>query len=242
MDFITVLIIVFLLIIVICLASLLSNKDENVQLRKVATNHTITDLQLISGEDLLVFLRDADQNLIDELYQNNSYHQITETSLRRAFIRRWRFEFIDFDFWLNELQTELYNKENKIKRKVRSKEELYNDFLLYENKGYEIPAIDNYDVVSIFDIQGVHLKKRYEFIENNLKEGDLLQLFKDNYNEFDKKAVEIISDEVTVGYVSRQETTIVRRAMNYGYICKLYSFDIVDDWKTASYILYVKKL
>lgn len=79
----------------------------------------LPDLNAFSQEEALIFLRDADQIIIDEMYlqYNQAVFDINDFVIRRAFIKRWRFECIDYGYWVNECHERRIKKQNKINKK-----------------------------------------------------------------------------------------------------------------------------
>lgn len=240
----TLLIIIVVVIVVVGII-FHSNNQANTELNgveNIVTSQKIIFPDVSNPFDLLIFIRDADQKKIDSLHQVNFSEKIPHTIVKRAFVSRWRLEKIDYDYWLELLDEYEFNKKNGIKRKVRTKEELYLELVKNSKAdGFkDTQVLSDFYLMDVLEIKGIHIGNRFSKIEKLERETEL-DLVKENSNQYDKYAVQIFHKNTLLGYVDRQSTKYVRRIMNNGYKCLLYDFYDDEGFKVAYYVIYLAK-
>lgn len=231
-----------ILIIVIAIAIIMgfvvnSKKEEKIIIKE-SKKKIIPDPNLVSSDKFFDFLESADQNVIDDLYGKSFFNEINDHILKKAFIYRWRNSNFSRDYY----QEMIDRRNNPIKKKPRTSEEIYLDMLNdpREDGYFNTPVYEEYVLYNLFEITGVHIGNRYEIIKDSLLENEIL-LEKEDDNNFDKKAVKILIGKKKVGYVSSTKTTIVRRIMSHPYKAVLHNYDDSDGYKSAYFALYMKK-
>lgn len=124
----------------------------------------------------------------------------------------------------------------------RSKDEIRQDLISNAlEEGFRSSLIvENYALIKIIEITGIHVEGRYGRIRR-LKENSKLELEKEPDNPFDKRAVRITNKDNILGYVPKTELSLVRRIMQYEYAAHLYDAYNDDGFKRAHFAIYLKK-
>lgn len=243
--------IILILIIFIFLIRNSSNKSvpkkklnyfELQLIKKEKTLQLIEEINNLPSINAIYYLEKLEQNTIDDLY-NFKNDNFKDWLVERAFRKRYRWEKIDTDFWIQKITTRDYNKQHNIKKpiKKRTKKEIFQDsFPDIHDDFYE--KITGFIYVHDFEIKGIHISDRFDYLSENSEIGDNLVLEEDYNNRYDENAVKVKLNKKVVGFVSRDDNKLVRTILKHGYICKLCDLDYDEGYTSAYFSLYVKNI
>ncbi|AZB21932.1 hypothetical protein EG338_07560 [Kaistella haifensis] len=195
-------------------------------------------------KDGIYYFEKLEQSFADDIF-NHRKDRFTDWLVERAFLKKYRWGKIDVEFWIEAIDERDFKKLNKhllpkSQTKRRTRKEIFNE--LFSNDDEHNEKIDGFIYVADFEITGIHISDRFDYLVNECEIGEVLSLIEDDLNRYDSHAVKIMHRRKTVGYISSSDNKFVRKVMKYGYIAKFIDYDEQDDYCSAYISLYVRNI
>ncbi len=215
---------------------------QNLKSYKVADEFEKIDN--LPPKDAIYYFEKLEQPFAEDIF-NYRKDRFTDWLVERAFLKKYRWEKIDVEFWIQAIDEREYKKKNKhllpkSQTKRRTRKEIFND--LFPNDDEHNEKIDGFIYVADFEITGIHVSNRFDYLVNECEIGEEFSLIEDDLNKYDSHAVKIVHRRRTVGYISSVDNKFVRKVMKYGYIAKFIDYDEQAGYHSAYISLYVKNI
>ena len=211
---------IFIILVVILVFSLSPNKKQEINnfenesktLRNVNPN-------VNSPYDYLNYLKNAEQKEIDSLKDKNYEEEIKDYILKRAFIHRWRFEKLDYDYYKEMLE----------KRDEKGKYDI-NKITNTEKK----PRKKNI-LKKTFEVKGAFVSSRKIYIIENVLEGDKIIFREEPSNKIDDGAIKILHNKNKIGYVAVEDQIYINQLLIQNYSAKIHKINIKGKYIDVFY-------
>lgn len=215
---------------------------QNLKTCKVAEEYE--KINNLEPKDAIYYFEKLGQPFVDDIF-NYRKDRFTDWLVERAFLKKYRWEEIDVEFWIQAIDEREYKKMNKhllpkSQTKRRTRKEIFND--LFPNDDEHNEKIDGFIYVADFEITGILVSNRFDYLVNECEIGEEFSLIEDDLNKYDSHAVKIVHRRRTVGYISSVDNKFVRKVMKYGYIAKFIDYDEQAGYHSAYISLYVKNI
>lgn len=211
------------IILIIIMFILLINKNSQSEIIKnkevdIKTKETINP-NLSSPYDYLNYLIYAEQKEIDNLKEKNFEDEIKDYILKRAFIYRWRYEKLDYNYY----------KEMLDKREAKGKYNI-NKISTSEKKARRKNVLKK-----TFEVKGAFVAKRRDYILDNVQEGDVIIFKEEPNNKYDVGAIKILHNKNKIGYVAIEEQVYINQLLNQKYVAKISKINLKGNYIDVYY-------
>jgi hypothetical protein len=104
----------------------------------------------------------------------------------------------------------------------------HNDSVNLDNNDIEITD----GLTGSFEVVGVHIASRKDYIINNCEEYESVELFFDINNKYSDQAIAVQHEETVIGYIKEEDCSVVREFMNHpeGYNAFISALSVSDSY------------